>query len=299
MNWFFIALSAPVLWAFINHIDKFIVSKYASDKNPGSLVIFTSMTAGLASFFIFFLAPLQNVSLLQAFGGIVAGFLFIAGYIPYMYALQEDEVSITAPLFQMISPFAYVLGAVFLGEFLSGKQILAGLLVITGAVVMTLNFDNLVWKGRLFKLMAFASLLLALNTVVFKVVGLGSSFWTASFWEYLGAFIFGIILFCIPSYNKDFRFFLKNNGIKILSLSFFAESLNAVARTLSNFAALLVPIALVYIVNGTQPLFIFIYGIFLFLFFPKIEAENFSRKHLLIKLSAIFIMIFGSVLLFL
>ena len=297
-TWFLYALSAPMIWAVINHIDKYVISRYAENKRPEALVIFSALAAGMAAVLIFSFTHIQNISISQALWAMLAGVLFIAGYIPYMYALQQDEVSITAPLWQMIAPFSYILGAVFLHEYLSDRQILAGLLIIGGAVLMTMNFEKLAWKGKVFKLMALASLLLSLNTLIFKIVGLESSFWTASFWEYLGAFAFGLLMLCIPIYRKDFKSFVREGGKKIVSLNILAESLNVVARLLFNFAVLLGPIALVYTINGTQPFFIFLYGLILLAFFPKIEAENFSRKSLILKSAAIAIMITGSALLF-
>ncbi len=299
MNWFLFALAAPMIWAVVNHIDKYVVARYSENKKPEALVIFSSLTAGLACILIIIFAPIQKISIFQIATSIIAGMIFIASYIPYMYALKEDEVSVVAPLWQMIVPISYFFGAILLQEHLSLKQILAGVLIIIGAVLMTIDFSKFTWKGRIFKLMFFSSFLIASNTVIFKVIGLESSFWTVSFWEYLGAFIFGVIILCFPVYRNDFKSFLKEGGRKIVSLNIFAESMNIVGRLFFNFAALISPIALVYILNGTQPLFIFLYGFILFLFFPKVEAGNFSKKHFLMKFSAIVVMILGSTLLFL
>jgi uncharacterized membrane protein len=299
--WFIYAIVAPMIWAVINHIDKFVISRYAENKKPEALLIFSSFVAGFATLLIFCFAPIVKVETYQALAGILAGIIFIVGYIPYMYALQGDEVSIVASLWQLVAVFSYIFGVVFLNETLALHQLLGGLLIIAGAVLMTLNFKNISWNKwntKTLELMVYASFLIALNTVIFKLIGLESSFWTASLWEYLGAFLFGIFLLLIPSYRDDFKSFVREGGKKIVSLNVIAESMNVVARLFFNFAALLGPIALVYIANGTQPFFIFLYGLILFFFFPKIEAENFSRQAVLIKISAIIVMILGSVMLF-
>jgi drug/metabolite transporter (DMT)-like permease len=297
--WFILALAAPMLWAITNHIDKFVVSQYTEDKKAGALVLFSALISGVVASFIFYFAAVEHLFLYQRLAGMLAGAFLIAGYIPYMYALQEDEVSIAAPLFQMIAPMSYAFGAIFLHESLSSKQILAGFLIIIGAVLMTLNFERFAWKARIFKLMFFSCLLIALNTLVFKKIGLESSFWTVSLWEYLGAFVFGIFLLFLPSYRKDFKGMVVEGGSSIFGLNILSETINIIARLFSKFATLLVPIALISIMGSTQPFFVFLYGIILFLFFPKIQKEDFSRKTLLLKLSAIFVMIIGSSLLFL
>ncbi|HCY17767.1 TPA: hypothetical protein DHT42_01010 [Candidatus Nomurabacteria bacterium] len=57
MNWFFIALVAPFLWAFVNIADSFLISKYSQrekERSSGGLVIFSS----LIGIFIAFLTSL-------------------------------------------------------------------------------------------------------------------------------------------------------------------------------------------------------------------------------------------------
>ncbi len=52
-------------------------------------------------------------------------------------------------------------------------------------------------------------------------------------------------------------------------------------------------------VNAFQPLFIFVYGVLLTLFFPHIAKESLLKKHVLQKLAAIVILFFGTWLLLL
>ena len=46
MNWFFIALGAPFLWAIVNIADQFLVAKYSvreKERSSGGLVLFSSL----------------------------------------------------------------------------------------------------------------------------------------------------------------------------------------------------------------------------------------------------------------
>jgi drug/metabolite transporter (DMT)-like permease len=52
MNWFLFALIGPALWALVNHIDKYIISKYFTGRGVGSLALFTSASGLIISFFI-------------------------------------------------------------------------------------------------------------------------------------------------------------------------------------------------------------------------------------------------------
>ena len=47
--WFFIALLAPILWAFVNVADKYLVSHYRKDnQSSGSLALFSCLVALIA-----------------------------------------------------------------------------------------------------------------------------------------------------------------------------------------------------------------------------------------------------------
>lgn len=64
-----------------------------------------------------------------------------------------------------------------------------------------------------------------------------------------------------------------------------------------NFATLLAPLALVWVVNGFQPFFVLLYGVIITLFFPKFGTESLLKKHLVQKVVAILIMFVGVLLL--
>ncbi len=298
MNWFFIALVAPMIWGITNHLDKYVVARYAANQKPAALVVFSSLTAGIVALLIFCLNTLQPIPVSQVLWVIFAGMLFVALYIPYMYALQLGEVSVVAPLFQMIFPLTYILGVVFLNETLSLHQILASILVIGGAVMLTLNFKKLVWNQKVFELMLLSCLFGAVNTIIFKKIGLESSFWTASFWEYVGAFIFGLIILSLPKYRRDFLNFVERGRHTLVALNFLSETINVLGRVAFNSAILLAPVALVYVVGSTQSLFVILYSFILYIISPKIERENFSLAVIVPKLTAVILMILGSIILF-
>lgn len=55
MNWFFIALGAPFLWAIVNIADTYLVSRYSEkekERSSGGLVLFSSLI-GLVVAFLF------------------------------------------------------------------------------------------------------------------------------------------------------------------------------------------------------------------------------------------------------
>lgn len=84
----------------------------------------------------------------------------------------------------------------------------------------------------------------------------------------------------------------------VMAVNCFGELLGIGAKLISNFVSLIVPIVLVLIVNSFQPVFSLLYGIIFTLFISKIYKENIDKKLLLQKGVAIFIIVFGSYLLF-
>src|SRR3989338_7409025 len=281
MNWILIAMFAPFLWATSTFIDKFLVSKYFRS-GVGTLVLYSSFIGLPVAICIVLLKPsVLSISVTTAFFIIVNSFLFILYLFPYLKALSKADTSIVVPIFQTIPVFSYVLAFFVLGETLSRMQIIGSLCIISGAIGISLNFRK---KGvRLTKdvllLQLIASFIVALNGLFFKFFAIQLDFWTVSFWQYTGFFIFGLLLFIfIKKYREDFLPSFKINGKNIIRLNMLNEVVNICALLIFTFSSLLAPLALVGVINGVQPLFVFLFGIILSLFVPHIIRENIERK---------------------
>jgi hypothetical protein len=146
--------------------------------------------------------------------------------------------------------------------------------------------------------MFLASFLVALNGLIFKYVAIQENFWTTSFWEYIGFAVLSIIfLVFVKSYREQFLLVIKNNKRVVLGWNTINEVLNIIAKIVMNFATLLAPLALVWVVNGFQPFFVLLFGIIITLFFPHFRKETLLKKHLAQKVIAILIMFAGIYLL--
>lgn len=89
---------------------------------------------------------------------------------------------------------------------------------------------------------------------------------------------------------------MKQNKVSVIGVNGLNEIINIAAKISFNFASLLAPVTLIWVVNGTQPFFVFIYGVIVTLFFPKIGVESLAKRHLVQKLVAIAIMFLGTYL---
>lgn len=299
MEWFWIALIAPALWSASNHIDKYLLTRYFKGGGVGTLIIFSSGIGFLAAFIIAIIHP-EVLSHAPKNALLIAlnSFLYIIALFPYLHALKKDDASTATPIFQFIPVFSYFLAWLILKETLSASQVVGGLFVIIGAIGISLELqkgERLRIKKDVFFLMAISSFLLALNTLFFKYFALQTDFWITSFWEYVGFSIFTLLLLIfVRPYRREFISVLKQNAAMVITLDALNELITIFAKVAFNFASLLAPITLVWITNGFQPLFVFIYGILLTLLFPRIASENITRHHLAHKFVAIAVMFVGT-----
>ena len=301
MSWFFIALAAPLLWAIVNHTDKYLLSKYFKGHSIGALIIFSTLIALIVlPFAYFFDQHIFEISFRNGFILVIAGILGALAVLSYLYALDDEDVSIVVPLFQLIPIFGFILGYFLLGETLTAKQISGCVLIIFGSVFISIERGaKMSIKWKLLGLMVLASLLFATYDVTYKVAAVEEGFWVSIFWEHVGLFVIGLFFFiAIRTYRRQFLAMIGRNSGAILGINLGSEIINIVANLLTNFALLLAPVALVLTVSGLQPLFVFILSVVITIFLPKLGQEKITRIDLIQKIVAIIIILSGSVFLY-
>lgn len=303
MDWFFIAFLSTLCFSIISHIDKYILSRYLKGSGVGALMLFSALFAILILPFIYLLEErVLSISINDSLFLIGVGILSFIAVFFYFKALSYTEASVAVPFFQLIPIFGFILGFILLGEVVSVKSILAGLIIISGILLLSFSKKEegeILFKGKVVVLMLGSSFTYALYEVLFKLVTIKETFWISLFWQNIGLLITGLFLYIfIKSYRQDFHKLISNNGLGILSLNLLNETLNTLAVGLIQYASLLVPIVLVFLVNSLQPAIVFILGILLTLFLPKISKEDIKRSTLIQKTIAILIVTFGTYLLY-
>src|ERR1700739_174432 len=109
-NWLLFALSAPVLWAVSIHFDKYLVERYFKHTSVAVLLVFTALMGVLLLPIISWLRPdVLALPLVDALLIALSGVLFMGAIWFYLQALQSEEASVVAPLFQAAPLFGYVL----------------------------------------------------------------------------------------------------------------------------------------------------------------------------------------------
>jgi len=303
MTWFFIALGAPFLWALTNISDQYLVTKFSSrERGSGALVLFSSLIGIFVAILIgIFTTDIFSVALSDKLLLILTGGITIAWVIFYLFALEIEDVSTVVAWFLTLPIFGYILSFIFLNETLTTQQAIGSLIVLFGVFLVSIDYAG---EKRKLKLrpalyMLIACLLLATSGIIFKHVTVGNNFWVSSFWEYVGLGLSGLLIyFLVPKYRREFLSMNKIGGGKIFTLNTVSEILTILGNLLTNYALLLAPVAMIYLVSSFQPAIVLILTILTTKLFPNVVKENLKKEVLVPKIIALGVMLIGSFVLF-
>jgi drug/metabolite transporter (DMT)-like permease len=284
--WLLYAFSGPLLWAISTHIDKFLVDKYFRSSDTAVLMVFTAFLGVFALPVIWLFEP-KVLALPWLATGVmtVSGILYMAAMLFYLRAIQSEEASVVAPLFQANTLFTFALGLILLHEMPRWPQILGAATIVIGAIGLSLNKDLHLgkFKPRLILLMCAATFVLALSSVVFKIFAIHDEFWSTTFWTFVGEGLFGVTILAMPRYRKQFVHLFRKNPGPVMGVNAANELINLGGGLGVRFASLLAPVALVSAISATSTFFVFLFGILLTVFFPRLGREDLSRRNLVQK----------------
>jgi uncharacterized membrane protein len=301
MNAFLLSLLAPALWAASNHFNKYLVSRFMPRAGVGAIVIFAASVGVLVLPVSFFLQrEALNLKLSQSLIIALNGLLYLCALTPFLQALKRSDASAAIPILQTIPVFSFVLARIFLGEVLTVNQIIGGLIVILGALIIsserrprdTISIARI--RLDVLGLMLLAALIYATTFTLFKAFALKVEFWSMVFWESVGFITYLVLLLIFaPTYRQDFLLVFPSKRLAT-TLAIINEVINIAAKILFNSCSLLVPITMAWIGVSFQSVFVVLYSIILAALFPHISNEAVSGRALYQKLSAIALMILGA-----
>ncbi len=299
MSWFGIALVNPFFSAIANHIDKVLIEKYLRAGEVGALVIFSALFSMVTLPVVLLLdTGVLSVGVINGVALALNDMLVVAALLLYLYALQKDEASYVVPLFQTIPLFGFLFGFLLLGETLLPLQIIGSCVIVLGALVLSFTMTSRSYFKRYVVLyMLSASLLFALNGVIYKYIALEEGFLTSLFWGFVGKIIAGVLLFmCVARYRKQFLRLMQSNSTPVLGGVILVEILFIFAESATGYALLLAPVTLVFLVSAFQPFFVFAIGSILTLMLPNLVKEKMDPFSLLQKGLGILLLLVGTVL---
>ncbi len=297
--WLLYAFSGPLLWAVSTHIDKFLVDRYFRHSDTTVLMVFTALL-GVAALPLIWLFEPKVLALpwLATIVMTVSGILYMGAMLFYLRAIQTEEASVVAPLFQANTLFTFLLGLLLLHELPRWPQVLGAGLVVLGAIGLSLgrNLHLGHFKPRLVLLMVSATFIVALSSVVFKFFALHDEFWSTTFWTFVGEGLFGAAILAMPDYRGQFLFLFRRNPGAVIGVNAANELINLGGGLGVRYASLLAPVALVSAVSATTTFFVFLFGILLTQFFPRLGREDLSARNVIQKAAGGLLIMAGVVL---
>ena len=282
MDWFYLALLVPVIYAVINLIDDNLLQFVY--KNPFLATAATGFFGAVPLISAFFIDshPLPiKLAMLSA----AAGFLTIAYYFFYFKGLASDTPSVVVALFGLapatIPFFAYFI----VDEQLSALQILGFIIVLSGSLGLAVTDVRRFKFSKALFYMAIAVIFMDIVSIMTKYVYQRVDFYSAYLYFLVGMATAGLIFLLLNlAQNKQvLRELASSKSIKrLLPIIVFVELLGMSAEFLLNFAISRGPVSLVKVIEGSQPMFVLLIALILYRFWPKYfrEAEegNLARK---------------------
>jgi drug/metabolite transporter (DMT)-like permease len=303
MEWFLLAILAPIVWAMGNHIDAFLVKYFIKNNDVsetsgvGSLIIVSCLVGILILPIVLVFNPeVFSVERGARIILIMVGFLEGVSVLAYLYAVMDDDIASVTAWFNSIPIFNLVLGFLILGESITRTQFVGFLIIILGLIILSVKKTELglFLKRRVVLLMLSASFAYGLMTILFKLGARVDSFWVSSFWQYVGLSLLGILFFVfIKPYRRSFIEIFSNKGLKFYSINVINEFLFITGTMISNYASLLAPVALVSLVGSFQPLIVILFSFLIALFRHRKKEQILTVKERVVQVVGILLTIAG------
>jgi len=295
MFWILLVLAAHFAWAVENVYTKIVIG--SKIKNPYIFLILLSVLSVLLLPFIdikYISLPSDNT----IWWLLLASLFYTISGIPYIKAMEIEEVTRINILWNSIPVFSLILGWTIIGDKISIIEFVAMVFLLVGAVVASLKKNNSIFKvSAAFWLMLLSCVLYATYALIIRYLSQSISFQTTFFWIILFDFILILTTFFFKKIRKDFIQTVRSNNFSFFILFFLVVIIGNVGLALNQWALSLKPGALVYAFEGFQVLFVFCLAIIVSKISPNLIEESTDRKDLFVKLLAFLIVMVGMILL--
>jgi drug/metabolite transporter (DMT)-like permease len=283
MTWVFDVLLAAVLFSIVSLFDKY----WCSDKFESA---FSYSFAGFCSALVllFSFIPLLDLSRLN-FIAIIG----IATYVPVYFfmwllwykSLNVGDVSRNTAVFNTAPLFTLLLQLAFLHEKVSMIQIFAILLIVGGVVAITVRRSKKHENTHIYMYVLAAAILSAVGNIISKSVIVSVGPYNFFFFSYVIMIPLYLSFLFIPRVKKEISRVIHEKGtIGLLLL----RGVFFVGATYLYFHSLLTgSVSLVAAINGSRPVFVFVFGSLISMVVPAIKIERLSLQDQVKKVAGI------------
>lgn len=308
MSWVAVAVSAYLLLAVANLLDKFLVDNVLKSSKAYAFV------ACVLGLLIFVIAPwfLKWPGFPLLFFDLLTGAIFALALWSLYEALKKGEAARILVVVGGLTPvFSIIFSTLFFKESYSVNQwlgmgfLLIGVLVIVFLPQSRSFLTRILKKLRLHQefsgaahdgifIALLSSLAYSLYFIASKHSYAGQEFLSAFLWARLGAALF-VLLFLLKKTDRQkiYNLFRKNNprGNKVLVVS--NQILGASGFMLQNYAIFLGSVAIVNALQGLQYAFLLVISAVLASLSPKLLKVSFSWPIVLQKTAAVMLIALG------
>ena len=287
-------LIAQGIWAFCSLIDKIVISK-GHIRSPFVYIVLN----GVTNIFLIFLLPFTSFEPLKFTDFLIvlfAGAAHSTAVTLYYKAVQYDEISRIKVMNQLSPVFVLILSILFLGEILTKIHFIGFILLLgAGMMVSYRNGKKSFMLSKAFYYMLAAAFVDAFGIIAEKHILNVTSFWNAFLWLRLASFV-SLAVLLVPSVRNDFISTFKGMKTRIKQLLGFKMIIDFLAFIFAVYALFKGPASLVTVLSSSVgPLFMFLIALLFSIYLPKIVKEAAGKKIILIKISAIALIIAGIV----
>lgn len=305
MNWLVVALSAYLLLAVANLLDKFVVDNVLKSSKA---YVFAACILGLL---VFILAPwfLNWPGIFLFILNLLTGFIFALALWALYEALRRGEAAKTLVFIGGLTPvFSIIFSIIFFKEIFTLNQWLGIVALLIGVLLIAFlpqahNFlIRVLGKLNLRQKIGGGGIMIALLSalaysayfILSKYTYLEQPFLSAFLWNRLGAGLFVLIFLIRKSdRHKIISLFEAGSPRQNKWLVMFNQLLGASGFMLQNYAIFLGSVAIVNALQGFQYAFLLVISALLAVLSPKLLKVNFSWRSVLQKTLAVIFIALG------
>ncbi|MDA1060500.1 MAG: EamA family transporter [bacterium] len=293
MTWLPFAILSHFFWALVNVGDKYLIGNRF--KNPYAyqiiLVLGGVMTVLLIPFIDFAVPNAETMKLLL----VSSALWFLAGF-PYIKALDIEDVTRVNIWWSFVPIFSLVIAWILLEEKLNSDQLIAFSVLIVAAFLASFHIKKKSIRfSKGFWLMIFSCFLYAGYAVAMRKIALSTDIMNALVWNSLLVVVYALPLTAFKFFRKEIKT-VSFSSVKMIG----AIAVLGIAANIFNIKALsLGPVALVFSMEGFQPIFVFIM-VFAISFLTKIDLkEETDKANVTLKIISLVLMLLGIAVLYL
>lgn len=272
-DWYIYALLAPALFAVINLTDDYLLrGVYRSPYFGATISGYFGMVPLIAIFFF----PIQIASLEIVVLGILAGLLTVFYYLCYFKGLDSDFPSVVVALLFNIAPiFVVIISYFILQERFTVSSFIGIVLIISASLILSLtelDIKKLRFTPALIPIL-LGALIYAVIAIISKSVYTEVDFVSGYIYFSVGMGLGAVGLTIFTSHGRKFFPDFRTKFRKWIGIFIVVEFIGLAAELTNNLAISKGPVGLVKVIEGIQPLYVLLFAVLLYPFFPKLGRE--------------------------